>query len=83
MRAQFVPQGAGQNLLALTQDEITAQGHHHAHSNGQEQNQSGAQAHTTPFRESGASADFPSRRDLMELSIFLSKYPAIWMMPVL
>src|SRR5262249_54488612 len=35
MRAQLVPQGAGQNLFALTQDEITAQRHHHAHGYGQ------------------------------------------------
>src|SRR5215510_7785373 len=46
MRAQLVPQGAGQNIFALTQDEITAQRHHHAHGYGQKQNQSGAQAHT-------------------------------------
>src|SRR5215813_11097262 len=49
MRAQLVPQGAGQNLFALTQDEITAQRHHHAHGYGQKHNQSGAQAHTTPL----------------------------------
>jgi hypothetical protein len=47
MRVQLVPQGAGQNLFALTQNEITAQRHHHAHGNGQKHNQSGAQAHTT------------------------------------
>jgi PII-like signaling protein len=46
MRVQLVPQGAGQNLFALAQDEITAQRHHRAHGYGQKQNQSGAQAHT-------------------------------------
>jgi hypothetical protein len=49
MRLQLVPQGAGQNLLALAQDEITARRHHHAHGNSQKQNQSGAQAHTAPL----------------------------------
>jgi hypothetical protein len=49
MRMQFVPQGAGQNLFALTQDEITGQRHHHAHGYRQKQNQSGAQAHTGPL----------------------------------
>jgi hypothetical protein len=49
MRVQLIPQGAGQNLLALTKDEITGQRHYHAHGYGQKQNQSGAQAHTSPL----------------------------------
>jgi hypothetical protein len=47
MSVELILQRPRMNIFALAQDEITAQCHHRAHGNGQNQNQSGAQAHVS------------------------------------